>query len=625
MSGIETDYYSRPYDLVRNQIQDMSTRADAAAFATVQAINDLKGVSSLFSEQETPRVDETVFTDLSELDLAVRAAQPQVRNFGAIDGFAMPSITDLSFPDIDAGDVPTFNPSFTNIALPNAPAPIDMSGRPSRPTLSPVSVPTAPTLSLPALGSIEAISIPTFAFPELPTFDGTAPSVDFIPPSSVLIWSEPIYASTSLDEIRAQVSTMLAGGTGIPPAIEAALFDRARIREDVVALKARQEAVDSFAGRGFTMPPGMLVAQVNAIVEDNQLKAGAINRDILNQSAQWEIDNLRFAVQQGMAIEGVLMNLFQQMAQRTFEAARYKVESEIALYNARVGLFNAQQNAYQVAATVFKIRIEGALAKIEAFKAQIQAQQAIGQVNEQTVKVYQARLEAVRNQVEIYKASMDGARAQSDLNRNEIEAYKTDVSAYAETINAQKIAFDAYESEMKGVTAQTQIIDSQARAFAATVQGYEGKANIKVKGVQAKIEAMQAATSRFTAQVNAQQARTASQAEVVKANVQAFSADVSRYSAELNAGTAHSDMLARLGEARLRNNLAYYEIQVKEHDQKMGRILKQAEINADALKTAGQMSAQLTAGAYAAMHVSASMSGSAGVSASSSYTTTSVI
>lgn len=607
-------YYERPYQLVRDQIGEMSDRADSAigaANTTIAALSHIAPIPEGAFPAAPTLEDPSIVNDSVD--------PPDVKDFGSVDAFNLPGIETVNTSGETVDVIPLFEPSISSITLPPAPGPIDLSDKPVRPTLNAITIPGAPILNQPDLGDLLPITVPTFTFPELPTFDGTAPTVDFTAPSTLLIWAEPEYVSTSLTEIQARVASMLAGGTGLPAAVEAALFDRARGREDMLGLKARQEAFDSFSGRGFSMPPGMLAAQVNAVIEDNQLKASAINRDILTQAATWEIENLRFAVQQGIALEGTLIAMFQQMAQRTFEVARYRVESEVALFNARVGLFNAQQNGYQIAASVYKTRLEGALAELEVFKAEIQAQQAIGQLNEQTVKVFQAKLEAVRNQVEIYKATMDGVRAQSDVNRNEIEAYKADVSAYAEGIQAQKVIFDAYDSQIKGELGKTQIIEAESRAFAATVQAYDSRSNIKVKNLQVQIEAMQAGTSRFSARAEAERSRVASQLGIVQARAQAYGADVSRYSAELNAQTAGREASGRLLQARLANNLAYYEIMAKEYDARMLRLIEQSKIQSEGTKAAGQMASQLAAGAMAAMHVSASMTGDARISSSETF------
>ena len=94
----------------------------------------------------------------------------------------------------------------------------------------------------------------------------------------------------------------MAGGTGLPPAVEDALFSSARERDSSETARAVQEAVDTWAGRNFSMPPGMLAKSVSVVREQGRLKAAETNRDILIEAAKWEIENIRFAVQQGLAL-----------------------------------------------------------------------------------------------------------------------------------------------------------------------------------------------------------------------------------------------------------------------------------------------------------------------------------
>lgn len=616
-----TDYYSRPYELVRGQIALMSGKADSALSSANGAIKELlDGVSKSFESFSS--VPTFSFQDPV---LAPTLAMAPRRYSDSVPGFSMPNFDSIAVDRVDMPGIPDFQSSINGIPLPSHPSPIDVSGKPVKPDLLAIAIPDAPALSLPTMGDLAGIEIPTFTFPELPTFDGTAPVFTDAAPSTLMVWSEPQYQSDNLVATKSAIAAMLAGGTGIPAAVEDALFSRARSRDDMLSTKARQEAFDTFAGRGFAMPPGMLVAQVNAITEENRLKSADNNRDILAKSAQWEIENLRAAVQNGIALEGTLIGLFQQIAQRAFEAAKFQVESQVSLFNAKVGLFNAQQNGYQVAATVYKTRLEGALAKLEVFKAEIAAQQAKGQLNEQTVKVYQARLEAVRDQVEIYKSKMEGAKALSDVNRNIIEGYRADVQAFAEDVAAQKTRFEAYDTETKAYTARVGVVESQARAFAATVQAHESSANVKIKNIDANISAMNAETERFVAKVNAERGRVDAAVAIANNRIEGYKADVSMFVAEMENSTRMYDVQSRIAADRMRNSLAYYDTQIKEYDARMGRTIQMANISMEAMKAAGNMAAQLAAGAYAAMHVSATMSGQASVSSNETFTTNSTL
>ncbi len=167
---------------------------------------------------------------------------------------AIPAEPSIDTSSIDV-EVPTFNSSVM-LNLPTAPGAIDTSGAPTRPAVdTSITLPTAPTVSLPAEPNIQDVVVPTFSFPTLPVFSADAPEFNEATPNIRLEWNEPVYYSDTLDDLRAKVRGILAGGNGLPPAVEQAIFDRARSREEAQVKKSVQEAFDTFAGRGFNMPP----------------------------------------------------------------------------------------------------------------------------------------------------------------------------------------------------------------------------------------------------------------------------------------------------------------------------------------------------------------------------------
>lgn len=612
------EWYDRPASLVENQIRDMWAYANDS-LTTAKALMVGLGDFQLPSLPASP----TFQGDLGEdIPTTARPASPSTQSFGTIDAFDIPNFEDpaslLVGIDDPIDEPPAFNPSIAGLSIPPTPAPIDTSGLPVRPALDGVAIPDAPTLAIPTLPSLQDIVIPTFVFPDLPVFDATAPEFIDAPPSVVMNWSEPVYESELLDELTAKVRWMLEGGTGIPPIVEQALFDQARMREDQTANKAVSEAFGTWAGRGFDLPPGMLVEQVNAAFEQNQLQVNALSREILTKSAVWEIENLRFAVQQGLALEQLLVTIFNNMAQRVFDAAKYQVESSLSLFNAQVSLFNSRQSAYTAAANVYETRLKGELSKLDVFRAEIEGQKAIGEANEQQVKVYQARLSALATEVDIYKARMEGAKVQADVVRNTLEAYKADISAYAERLNADKSRFEAYKTQVEAEAAKAGILESESKAFAATVQAFESKNNIKVQKIRARVEAIQAMVGKYTALIEAERSKVNAQVSVVQANTSAYTADVGRFTAEVQANSSEKELAARLIEARMRNNIALFEVKIKEYEAAVARIIEIARLKNEAMKGASVVAAQIGAGAMAGMHVSASLSGSGSLSGSDS-------
>lgn len=610
------EWYDRPATLVEEQVDKMWGYA-GDSLSTAKSMLGSLGSFQLDSAPAAP-----VFTGVDTgLDLGASPTAPTAPTITGLSSFVTPVFDDpseyLTGLD-DGGDPPVFTPSIAGLNIPTAPTAIDTGGLPDKPIINDVSLPVSPDIALPSLPSLTDLVIPTFTFPDLPVFDATAPSFEGSAPSAVINWSEPTYSSENIAELTEKVRWMLQGGTGIPDVVEAALFDKAASREDIVSLKATQEAFENYAARGFDMPAGMLVEQVNAITEKAILQKNTLSREIMIKSAEWEIENLRFAVQQGIALEGLLINIFNNAAQRAFEAAKYQVESALALYNAQVALFNARQSAFSVAATVYESKLKAALSILEVFKAQIEGQKAIGEVNEQKLKAYSAGVEALTTHVEIYKAQMEGAKIESEISSSKIDMYKADIQAYAEKLSAGKTAFDAYKTQVEAEAAKAGILEAESRAYAASIQGFESKNNVKIQKIRAKVEAVSAMVGKFSALTNAEKAKIDAQVSAIQANTSLFSADVSRFAAQAQSETARTELAQKVIEARLRNNIAIFEVKIKEYDANMTRIIEIARLKNEAMKGAAQVASQIASGAMAGMHVSASLSGSGSLSGSDS-------
>lgn len=615
MSGNGVNYYDRPYTIVNAEINDMSARADAAISTANSVISQLTDVA-LSIREAPPKYSGGTITAPGVSAIA----PPDPTKFGDIGDFNDPDFEEFQ---IDADGIDVEIGDFTAPYLlqrPPTPGPIDTSGEPEKSDFGDVTIPEFDVdTTVPPLQALDDIVVPTFEFPTMPTFTSVAPEYDVAPPVTILQWSEPTYESELLDDVKSRVTEMLAGGTGLPAAIEAALFGRARGREDVLALKAEHDAFEAYAAKGFTMPPGMLVKQVQAIQEENRLKASTLNRDILTESAKWEIENLRFAVTNGIALEQLLQNLFNNAAARVFEAARFRVEADLRLHDSLVSAFNARMQAYQVEAQVFEARIRGEVAKLEAYKIQLEGLRVRGELNKQKVEIFSAMIEAVKNRIQAYVARVEAAKAQSDVIRGRIDAYRADVQAYAEKLQARKVAFDAYESAARVEAAMAQGNEAAARAFAATVQAQEAKANVRIQVIRSRIEALQAAVQKYGARIQGEVAQVSAQRDAITATAAAYGAEMQRYTAEIGRDTAGRQLEISRQEAILRNGLAYYDIQIREYDAAMTRLIETARVQTTALDSAGRSAAQLAAGAMAAINVSASLSGSANVSDSFNY------
>lgn len=545
-----------------------------------------------------PRIPQDGPDDFPEgADLEIR--EPSPIDIGSL-------LADLDVSDLEIPPAP----ELVTVQIPTAPTMASITA-PVRPTIDTnVEMPLAPVITEPVLDALVPIVIPPFEFPLLPDFNGTPPEIGGITvPSPILNWAEPQYQSELLPELMASVKAMMAGGTGLPAAVEDALFSRARERDSAETARAVQEAVDTWAARGFSMPPGMLVKQASVVREQGRLKAAELNRDILVEAAKWEIENIRFAVQQGMALEQLLSNIFENAAKRMFEAARFHAEAQINVFNAQISLFNAQSAAFKTTADVYRTQLDGALAKLTAYKAAIEGQQAIGQLNQQAVEIYKARISAVQSSVEVFKALMQGAQVRAETIKSQFDAYRADVQAYAEQIGAEKVKFDAFESQVKGEQARAGVFEANARAYASTVQAIASRADVKIKGGQLKIEAARVKVAEFAANLDAQKMVVDAKLKQVQAKTGAYSAKVDGWRAASMAITADNELQSRYADMIARTNLAFSEAQRGMYQASIQKAASEAQIIMEGNKASGQYTAQLAAGALSALHVSASVQG----------------
>lgn len=604
---------------VIEQMDKIEKFSDKYQLLITDALEDIKNVKVDPVEPYTRiPIPETPVPSLNLGDQPIYAPlafdYPELPVFNSIDHL----LNDLNLSDLQIPDAPVMPaiqlpdmPGMANIPMPEKPD-IDSS----------ITLPDVPDLVLPELAELVQLKIPDFIFPELPDFNGVPPTLDSIAVPNVFVeWQEPEYKSDVLTEIQLKVKGWMAGGTGLPAPIEDALFNRARSRTSKETERAVQEAMNDWASRNFTMPPGMLVKQVSSIREQGQLQANELNRDILIEASKMEIDNIRFMVGQGIALEQITSNMFTNVVNRMFEVAKFNAESQINVFNAQVALFNAQNSAFETLTMVYKTKLEGALAKLSAYKTAVDAQVSLGQINEQHVQVYKAKIDAVLSNVELYKATMQGASVRADTIKNQFDAYRSEVQAFGEQINAEKTKVDAYEAQTRAETARVGMFEAETRAYASTVQALQSKASLKSEEIKLKMEAARTWISKYNADVEGYKANLQTRLSEAQLNTTAFSAQVDAWKSGAGVEISHAEMQSRFIDGNTRTNIAVAEMQIKEYEAKIQKSLQEAQLALEQAKALGQYSAQLAAGAMSAAHVSASISGSGSSSTSKSTST----
>ncbi len=228
----------------------------------------------------------------------------------------------------------------------------------------------------------------------LPTIDTNLPSLDIdirqfdyllanspLSPGNNFVFNETIYSSNLLTDLRAQLLAWVDGvSTGLAPAVEQAIWDRARSREAVNAGKKSAEAIRTFATRGFSKPSGALSQEIQDALQEAQSTNSSFSRDVAIKQADLEQSNRRFSMELAWKIEEGAISYMNQQMTRMLEAAKTLQQFYVEVYQADVQKLTAlvQEYAARVGAetTVFRAKIDEAVAeaniRVEVAKANIQ-------------------------------------------------------------------------------------------------------------------------------------------------------------------------------------------------------------------------------------------------------------
>lgn len=614
---IAKDYLTNPQtgvqQFVYSRIAEAQLMADEAVAETYRIIKELEKVNWV------PPVHLAPQPPLLDYDFDVAIEIPP------ITGFDLGTIPDYSPGDqpkftgdtsVTVPPIPKFDPTFTDFYIP----PPDPFEKP--PDVGPVppvpdpDYPPEPILSDPDLPIFHPISLPDDPVIVIPDFDPIFPVFDFQDPPVGIQWTEPEYTPEILDEVLAQIRIFLAGGTGIRPDIQELMFNKAGEREDQISVQAIQEVENDYAGRGYTLPPGLMQKRVDAIRFDRGMKKQGISRDILIKTMEAEIENLRFAVTSGIEAEGLYVQIFLAAVERAFMVARLGVELSLQLYGLQIEMYRALQEQVKTQAMVFEAQVRAQLAIVEIYKAQIDGELAKVEIDKAQVDLYNGQIEGMKTWVEMYQAQIQAENLKLEAAELRIRAFAETVNVYVAQIEGEKVRFDAYDSQVKGELGKAQITESESRAYVGEVQAIGIGVSAKARAVEANVSAFVGEVQGYTAYSNAQRDQAQVQLAGIQARLSGFQADTARYVADMG----RAEMLGRLElvawDSGNQQRLEYWKTQISKYNVELQISADQARIALGALQSSGGLATTIVGGAFASMHVGATLSGSGGITSS---------
>jgi hypothetical protein len=523
-------------------------------------------------------------------------------------------ITSDPAPEFSAAD-----PNVREVPVPDAPFPV-FSANP--PDITDPEIPTAPTITLPPLPVLDAISIPGPPDYNLPQFEGSPPVADLTPPEPVYSFTEEAYTSDVNDAIKDKlVYNIQQGGTGLDEATEQAIYDRATARQELENQQAYDEALSFFASRGFPLPPGALAAglmevnyKINRVRED-------INNDILVQQSKLAQDNTHFMMSAGLDYEEMWLTYHNSKMARAFESAKFVVESAVIIYGIKVEYYKAQLQAYQALAVVYKARIDGEIAKAEMYKAQIAGVSASVDAQRALIEAYTAQVNGVKTLVDMYVAEMQGAKIRTEVDLARVQNFKALVEAYAAQVEAVTARYEAYKAEIQGELTKVELYKAQAQAYESVVEGYKAKAGVDIARAEATLKVKEqevaiyrADIEKYLADVESAVKEAAVKVSIERLDVEVFKARIARLQADI-------DGTSRAYAARIEESKSIYDMQLKEVDMTIRTLIAQYELANNGLVASSQVASQMLAAAFGSVSATASLGYREARSDSTSYGT----
>lgn len=583
-----TDLGKQTYDLAVNNL----TGAWPVSLSPlpVNVSFDFDGELAAFNRPVRPALDAAAF------DFRAPGSAP-----GAPPVYTVNPLTFDEAP-IDPGLVaPTLNygprPDAPLVSVPVAP-----------PDPAALVFPVEPGYTMPDVPSIESLNLPAAPDLDIPEFTGTSPV--FQEPALNETWdfTPGEYVGTLKDALVAAINPMLQAKPALPEHIEDAIFQKGRSRIEIETGRAVEQAYTEFAARGFDMPQGMLNGTVLELRQKGQDQIAEFNRDAVVKQYEETLQNLRFAITNGAALEGTLIQLFIEGQRFELQAAQFQRDSTVALLNARISAFNARLQGYQTDAQVFEARIRATLSRVEVYRAQIEGERARGEINVQKIQLYEGMLRGVQVLADFYRTRVQVVQTQADVQRSVIDRYKAQVDAYDSRWRAFATEMQGYtanvEAEGKRVDVYRTLVDAQFKK----VDAWSTKGNLQLGAERLNIEqagqrlaAWRAQVERYGADLGAERARLAAVSSLAGAQTQ-------MYTAESNVESAASAATDRSFELGLSKARADVDAQLQKAQMQISQAMQMLTQAVEIARSKSQIASQLAASTMSAVNYGASIS-----------------
>jgi hypothetical protein len=589
-----------------------------------QAIDSAGSLAGSLNSFYQPFFHSAITLDTASSNITLASANEPTAPTLNIASKSIPSSQPFITPTLETPVAPTFTQAQPQLNFPSVPAALTTT----LPSLDYViktdfNFPVDYTYVLPNVPTIFDLQIPTAASIVLPTFDITFPTSNGIRiPDITFSFSENTYSDALLTDVKNVLIYRLQGSTGLPPVVEAALWNRERDREQTAALQAERTLLVERQGVGFSRPTGSALSALTQVVQETQSKLIDLGREIMIKQADLEQENLKNSIQQVIALEDILVRQNNNVNQRGFEVAKYTQDIAIEIFKSRITLFSTEVAAYQAYATAFNFKVQAELAKIEIFKAEIDAQRLIAEVNKETISLYLAQIDGVKAGADIYKTIVESVSERIKAENLKLDIFKTQIEAYSESVRAKASEYTIYSEQIKGEMAKVDAYDSTVKAFASKIQAYSAQSDVAIKTADVKINIEELNLKKFTAEVDSYIKQVQSDQLIYQSAIDVYKGETDVYMAKIGFNKASAELALKNVENVIQQNKYKSDISLENTKITLQSLIASYNATLEGKKAAGSMYATIGSSALQAINVSAQVQGQASLSGSESHTYT---
>lgn len=470
-------------------------------------------------------------------------------------------------------------------------------------------------VSLPAAPSLLSLNIQPFAGINMPSIDTTIPELTAVAPSVIQYQPGSMYTSSLLLSLESTLQDRFEnGGTGLPPEIETAIWDRGREREyrQSAAAIAELERMESL---GYAFPPGVYIdARLKIQTEMGYVIAG-YNREVAIEQAKLEQSNILKALDTATALEGSLIVYNNNVEQRAFESARFATQAGIEIYNGQVRAYSAIVDAYKTKVQIYEAQIRAEIAKVEAYKTEIAAEQAKATINTALVEQYKVQANIALSAIQIYEAQIKAIQTKAEIEKIKVQIFGEQVRGYTARIGAYTAQVEGFRASIQAEGAKQEAYKSQVQAYGATVEAATKQVEAKIREFEGLLKQKEQEWEGYKATASAESSRAkaiadsnASAAEVYKSTVQGLASYNETLTKQWQVTYDQAQRTVDIGVSAAKANAELYTTT--------------RSLALDAAKVGAQVNAQLGAAALNAINWSSSVSTGTSNSTSTSTNTT---